>query len=341
MVAIETHRMKLSVTLFAMLAGGVLLIAACTGNDSQDSAPVETPALTAEDQAYLDEVAQAFTRSDANFDKFGDLLSESFASPEAILSALVEAGAGTSFDPVLEALTEIEPTERFVEDHRTFVEGVEKMVEADQAIGAAAADDDIVAFELGNVNLSVVQSAMRLELSFEACNTMPQTQQLCTPPGELPGGDYGAALNGVMQGLAAGLLPRVGVLQESPQGVFLALTYLLRYTPEELVELYGAVEPDAMAVLADSASAVDDLEPPDDLAADHVRLQAWFAETSDTLTALFLATGQDDGDERARLQGQFRLALCSAADDFSPEAIALVGVVFIPPPEGPGSEFCP
>jgi hypothetical protein len=332
--------MKLSATLFAMLAAGVLLIAACSGNDAQDSAPDEASELTLDDRAYLGKVEQAFTRSDANFDKFGDLLAQSFASPEAILSALVEAGAGTSFDPVLEALTEIEPTERFIDDHRTFVEGVEKMVEADQAIGAAAADDDIVAFELGNVNLGLAQSAMRLELSFEACNAVPQPQQLCTPP-DLPGGEYGAALNNVMQGLAAGLLPRIEVLQESPQGAFLALTYLLRYTPEELVELYGAVEPDAMAVLADSASAVDDLEPPDELAADHERLEAWFDEASDALAALFLATGQDDGDERASLQGDLLFAFCGAADDFSPEAMALVGVFFGPPPETPEGAFCP
>ena len=233
--------MKLSPILFAMLVGGALTIGACTsGNDTDNPAPADATTLTAEDVSYLSDVEQAFTRSDANFDKFNDLLAQSFASPEAILSALVEAGAGTSFDPVLEALNEIEPTEKFVEDHRLLVEGVESMVEADQRIGAAAANDDIVGFELGNMNLGLRQAAMQLELSQAACLALPLNDR-CQPPVELPGGEYGAALNDAMRGLAADFSPRVGVLQESPQGPFSALTYLLLYSPEELVELYGAV----------------------------------------------------------------------------------------------------
>jgi len=333
--------MKLPAILFAMLAGGALVIGACSGNDAEESAPAGAPALTAEDVSYLSDVERAFTRSDANFDKFNDLLAQSFASPEAILSALVEAGAGTSFDPVLEALNEIEPTEKFVEDHRLLVEGVESMVEADQAIGAAAANDDIVGFELGNMNLGLRQAAMQLELSQEACLSLP-VNDLCQPPVELPGGEYGAALNEAMRGLAAELGPRVGVLQESPQGPFSALTYLLLYSPEELVALYGAVEPDTMAVLADSASAVDDLEPTDEFKTDHERLQAWFDETADVLEALFLATGEDDQSERDSLQAQFMSGICSAVDDFSFEASALVGVFFAPPAgEAPEDELCP
>jgi len=330
--------MKLPAILFAMLAGGVLVVAACGGDDSGESDSVEASELTLDDRAYLGEVEQAFQRSEANFEKFNALLAESFASPEVILSALVEAGAGTTFDPVLEALKEIEPTERFVEDHRIFVEGVEKMVEADQGIGAAAADDDIVGFQLGNLNLALVQGAMTLELSFEACTTLPSQGPLCVSPGELPGGEYGAALNDVMRGLAAEFSPRVGVLHESPQGVFSALTYLLLYSPVELVALYGAVDTDTMAVLADAASAVNDLQPPDAFKTDHERLQAWFNETSDALEALFLATGEDELDERQGLQAQSRSAFCSAADDFSPEASSLVGVFFGPLPGVPPEE---
>ncbi len=331
--------MKLPAILFAMLVGAALTIGACSGNDTDESAPAEAPALTGEDVSYLSDVEQAFTRSDANFDKFNDLLAQSFASPEAILSALVEAGAGTSFDPVLEALNEIEPTEKFVEDHRLLVEGVESMVEADQAIGAAAANDDIVGFVLGNMNLGLRQAAMQLKLSQEACLGLP-LNDLCQPPVELPGGEYGAALNHAMRGLAAEFSPRVGVLQESPQGPFSALTYLLLYSPEELVALYGAVDADTMAVLADSASAVDDLEPPDEFTTDHERLQVWFEQTSDALEALFLATGEDDRDEREGLLAQSRLAFCSAGDDFSPQASALVGVFFAPA-ETPEDVLCP
>ncbi len=320
--------MNLATTLSAMIAGGVLVIAACGGDDTEGSSSVEAPSVTLEDRAYLSELGPAFKRSDANFDKFNAALARSFSSPEAILSALVEAGAGTSFDPVLEALREIEPTERIAEDHRTLVEGVARMVEADQRIGDAAADGDIVAFELGNMNLGLVQGTMRLELSSEACNALPSEQLFCAPDSELPGGDYGAALNDVMRGLAAGLPPRMGVLGNSPQGSFAALTYVLLYSPEELVAVYSAVDADAKSSLADAASAVNDLKPPDDFMADHERLQAWFDEASDILEALFLTTGEDDGNQRDSLQAQFGSAHCSAAEDFSSETSALVGVFF-------------
>ena len=333
--------MKLPTTLFAMLAGAVLLIAACGGDDSGESSAVDAAALTLDDRAYLGQVEQAFRGSDANFEKFNAALARSFASPEAILSALVEAGAGTTFDPVLEALEEIEPTERFVEEHRIIVEGVASLVEADQGIGAAAADGDIAGFELGNMNLALAGGAMRLELSSEACNALPTQGDLCAPDFELPGGEYGAALNEVMRDLAVELLPRMGTLQDSPQGPFLALTYVLLYSPEELAAVYDAIDTEAQAALADAASAVNDLEPPDDLKPDHERLEAWFDETTDVLEALFLATGEDNRSERDRLQAQFRSGLCNAADDFSLEASALVGVFFVAPPgETPENDFC-
>ncbi len=334
--------MKLPVILFAMLAAAALIIAACGGDDADESAPAGASELTLEDRAYLDRLDPAFGRADVNFGRFNAALARSFASPEAILSALVEAGAGTTFDPVLEALKEIEPTERFVEDHRLIVEGVARMVEADQGIGAAAADGDIAGFQLGNMNLALAGGAMRLELSSEACNALPAQGALCAPDFELPGGEYGAALNEVMRGLAAEFMPRVGTLQDSPEGPFLALTYVLLYSPEELVAVYGAVEADTMAVLADAASAVNDLEPPDDLKTDHERLQAWFDETTDVLEALFLATGEDDQSERGSLQAQFMSGICDAVDDFSSEASALVGVFFLPAVgEAPEDELCP
>lgn len=332
--------MKLFVTLFAVLATVALLAAACGGDDANDSASAEASKLTLEDRAYLGKIEQAFRGSDTNFEKFNAALARAFSSPEAILSALVEAGAGTTFDPVLEALEEIEPTERFVEDHRIIVEGVARMVEADQGIGAAAADGDIAGFELGNMNLGLAGGAMRLELSSEACSGLPAQGDLCAPDFELPGGEYGAALNEVMRGLAAELLPRVGTLQDRPQGPFLALTYVLLYSPEELAAVYGAVDTEAQAVLAEAASAVNELEPPDDFKTDHERLQAWFDETSDALEALFLATGEDDRIERENLQAQFWSGLCSAADDFSLEASALVGVFFAPPGETAEDERC-
>lgn len=333
--------MKLYVALFALISVGVLLIAACSGSDSEEVGPTAAPELTQEDRAYRDQVRVAFRRSDPNFERFSALLSQSFSSPEAILSALVEAGAGTSFDPVLERLKELVPTERFAADHQIFVEGMANIVAADQGIGAAAANEDIVGFELGNIDLFLAQIAMRLELSDEACRFVSNLTEFCAPENELPGGEYGAGLHAVMRTFGAEFNPRVGALEEGPGGVFAVLTFVPRYTSEELAELYGAVEADTMAALADATSAVNDLEPPDDFKADHELLQAWLEETSGIFDALFQATGEDDRNERASLQEQGRIAFCNTADEFSLEARVLVDVVFRAFDAPPGEpEFC-
>jgi len=334
--------MRLSVVLLALVAVGGLLIAACGGDDTEEADPTAAPELTQEDRTYRDQVRVAFRGSDVNFQRFEALLAQSFSSPEAILSALVEAGAGTTFDPVLEGLEKLEPPERFAADHETFVDGVRAMVAVDQGIGAAAADEDIVGFELGNVDLFLAEIALRLELSDEACRFVSALREFCEPENELPGGEYGADLNAVMRTFAAEFSPRSGVLNEGPGGVFAVLTFVPRYTTEELAELYGAVEADTMAALADASSAVDDLEPPGEFKADHEILQSWLEETSGIFGALFQATGEDDRNERGSLQEQGRIAFCTAADDFSPEARPLVGLVFdIPPGGGPEDEFCP
>jgi hypothetical protein len=332
--------MRLSVALFALISVGVLLIAAC-GGDSEEADPTAAPELTQEDQTYLNQVRTAFRRSDSNFEKFRTALAQSFSSPEAILTALVDAGAGTTFDPVLEGLEELQPTERFAADHQILLRRAGELVATDQGIGEAAANEDIVAFELGNVELALLQGGMQLELSSEACDSLPDGPELCEPDRELPGGEYGAELNDVMRTLAVEFTPRVGVLNEGPQGPFLALTFVPLYTPEELMELYGAVEADVMASLANASSEVAALEPTDDLEADHKLLLAWLEETSGIFEALFQSAGEDDRNERGSLQEQGRIAYCNTADDFSPLARPLVDVVFDSPPGGGAeSEFC-
>ncbi len=86
--------MKLSATLFAMLAAGALVISACGGDDADESAPVEASELTLADRAYLGKVEHAFGRSDANFDEFNSVLAESFSSPGASVHSLVRCGEG-------------------------------------------------------------------------------------------------------------------------------------------------------------------------------------------------------------------------------------------------------
>ncbi len=140
-----------------------------TGNDggAQDTASDEP--LSDDESDFLRRVGIAFRQSEANFDKFSTILSQELESAEALLGALSDAGAGTTFDPVIEALEELEPPERFRADHEVALEAMRAVAAADRDIGQAAEDGDIVAFTLVNMHLGLLHSDLALDVSAEYC----------------------------------------------------------------------------------------------------------------------------------------------------------------------------
>ncbi len=196
----------------------VTLLAACGDSDNGDSSEASATQLpTGSDEPLSDDegdflrrVGIAFRQSQTNFDKFSRILSQEHASAEALLSALSEAGAGTSFDPVIEALDELQPPERFRADHEVALEAMRAAAAADRDIGQAAEDGDIVAFTLGNMQLGLLQGEFALNVSPEYCEAPDNAPRSCQR--DAGGGEYGLELRSIMSRFQAEFSPRVGAL---------------------------------------------------------------------------------------------------------------------------------
>ncbi len=332
------------VRVFALSAALLVavLLAACGGSDNGDSSeasatqvPTGSDEPLSEDESdFLRRVGIAFRQSEANFDKFSTILSQEQESAEALLSALSEAGAGTSFDPVIEALEELEPPERFRADHEVALEDMRAVAAADRDIGQAAEDGDIVAFTVGNMNLGLLQGALALGVSPEYCEAFindPVNRPICER--DAGGGEYGLALRSIMSRFQVEFAPRVAALIGPDTGLFAAVTFAPVLTAEDYSRLDAAVGADIEDVLERTRRDVQALDAPAEFQADHDRLLQFLDETLGVVQAVLQAGEQEDSIQRMEVLERGRVVFCSAADDFSPEFESIVDVHFdVPDP---------
>ena len=335
-------RVKVFAVSAALLAA--VLLAACggsgdsgpsedTGNDGGAQDTASDQPLSDDESDFLRRVGIAFRQSQANFDAFGRILSQEQESAEALLSALSEAGAGTSFDPVIEALDELQPPERFRTDHEVALEAMLAVAAADRDIGQAAADGDIVAFTLGNMQLGLLQGELALDVSPEYCEALssdPVDMPLCER--EAGGGAYGLALHSIMSRFQAEFSPRVGALMGPDTGLFAAVTFAPVLTAEDYSRLDAAVGADIEDVLEQTRRDVQALDAPAEFRTDHDRLLQFLDETLGVVQAVLQAGVQQDSIQRTEELERGRVAFCSTAEDFSPEFQAIVDVFFDPDP---------
>ena len=335
-------RVKVFVVGAALIAAA--LLAACggsgdsgqpddTGNEGGAQDTASDGPLSDDESDFLRRVGTAFRQSEANFDRFSRILSQEQESAEALLSALSEAGAGTTFDPVIEALEELEPPERFRADHEVALEAMRAIGAADKEIGQAAKDEDIVAFTVGNMNLGLLQSELALDVSPEYCEAFindPVNRPICER--DAGGGEYGLALRSIMSRFQAEFSPRIGALMGPDTGLFAAVTFAPVLTAEDYSRLDAAVGADIEDVLERTRRDVQALDAPADFQADHDRLLQFLDGALEVVQAALEAGEQQDSLRRTEVLQRGRAAFCSTADDFSPEFQAIVDVFFDPDP---------
>ncbi len=336
-------RVKAFAVSAALLAA--VLLAACggsgdsgssedTGDDggTQDTGSDEP--LSDDESDFLRRVGVAFRQSQTNLDKFFRILSQEHESAEALLSALSEAGAGTTFDPVIEALEELEPPERFRADHKVTLEAMRAVAAVDRDIVQAAEDGDIVAFTLGDMQLGLLQGELALDVSPEYCEALsndPVDNQLCER--DAGGGEYGMELHSIMSRFQAEFPPRVDALVGPNPELFAAVTFAPILTADDYSRLDAFVGADIEDVLERTRRDVQALEAPAEFQADHDRLLQFLDETLGVVQAVLQAGEQEDSIQRMEELEWGRVAFCSAADDFSPEFESIVDVHFdVPDP---------
>ena len=312
--------------LFFVLA---LALAACGGSDpTATTLPTVTtgPAspsadLSVEEEEYLSAVKDAQLLSVKIFQDFGQIFSQTYPVRGVLLAALLDGGVGTPFIGNLAALEALDPPDRFEDDHRIWLEATRESLRLDTEAAQAVRDGDLVRFVYLNGDLGRTGVKARLALSPIFCRTTatdPQAAANCVPEGQVLTDEYLIGLNNLLRDF----MPEFA----SARGT---LGFRLSLTPEELGEVLASMG----AAVLDAGHAVQSdlgtMTPPDELLADHERVETHFDEVVAAMEEVIrLQEGGDVNEARLELQRvdqpycETRQSLVS--DDFK----AAVGVFF-------------
>ena len=291
-------------------------------------APASTPtadALTAEEERYLQSIRDAVELSDQIFMGFQEILRQSYPTREATLSALLEAGVGTPFKVQLEALEVIDPPDRFQDDHRIWVESTRDLTSLDFEAAQAVRDGDAVKFVLINGQMGGTSARSRLALSPVFCRnsaTNPQAASNCLPAELELEADYVTRLNQLLRGF----LPQFVSMSAS-------LSFPLSLTADELGQVIVSVASETEEIFQGTRSAVGGLTPPEEMVADHERLEAFFSRALAIFQQahLLVETGEPESAQIEFLG--LSTAFCGARQGFaSAEFKKAVAIVFQGPP---------
>jgi hypothetical protein len=259
----------------------VLALAACSGPDAT-ATPVPTAAPsprtdvpsqqsgflpTAEESLYLSAVVGAEQSSIAIFQAFGNIISQTYPLRETLIAALLEAGVGTPFIRKTEVLAELDPPERFREDHRIWLEASREMLRIDTEAAKVVEAGDLVRFSVLNGQLNGVNVAARIAVSPVFCRGVGQTEEqsvICTPDDFALDG-YQTTINDLIRRF----MPEFATLQGN-------LGFRLSLTAEELNQVLSQTATNSLDAMQGFATELETVTPPDELAADHERLRAIF-----------------------------------------------------------------
>ncbi|PKB79459.1 MAG: hypothetical protein BZY88_13255 [SAR202 cluster bacterium Io17-Chloro-G9] len=291
-------------------AVGLATIAVACGSSDDDAEP------TAEEKAYLESVSQAFDLFAANIEEFNKIFGQAWPLPSLLFMALEEAGAGKALDSTLVELEKMDPPKRFAADHALLVAGVREAIIADQQVGQAVVDVDLLGFSLANISLGQKQVKMRLSLSKPVCNAAEPTEgdkhdSICERP-QPDDGKYGKELFALMSELQIEVTPRASV--EIPPFVF------------DLAEdLLAAISTELVRALEEAVAAAGAMDPPERFEGDHQRVVEYLEEQ---LQAANSATVEDLTERPPEGPPPGIVTYCEAKEAFTKEYARLVTVHF-------------
>jgi len=235
----------------------------------------ETSDLTAEESAYLREVLRAERSSEAIFEGFRTVFAQSYPVREALISALLQAGVGTPFVEKTAILEALDPPERFRDDHQIWLESARELLRIDTEATAAAQAGDLVRFSVLNGQLGGVATAAKIALSPSYCLGISSTEigkAICTSDDTNLGGGYQTVLNSMIRGF----MPEFVNLQGN-------IGFRLSLTPEELNQLLSETGAASRKTIQGFASELEEIVPPEELSADHERLQTFLGRAVEIL----------------------------------------------------------
>ena len=231
---------------------------------------------TDEDLVYFTEVQRAYDLfGSANAGAAQESL-EGGDTRDAFFQGLLNAGVGTAFVPVLDALRALQPTAHYAEDHAAVVASVEQLVAIDAEIREAVLADDLLAFLLGNAQLARVGEEAALRQQPNLCRTLSRGGANCSSYEVNYDNAYAVALRNISAALQ-------GAVEASGQAVggpaeedFLHS----QLAPEEWATLIATLFGNVAVAEQDAIPALEALEPPEEFAADQARFVAAIRATN-------------------------------------------------------------
>ena len=323
----DMSRIRLSL---GLLLAALPVLWAC----SSDAGPQPTPTPDAE-AAYVAGLTEVVEQERQARQRFEDLMGPIFPrfapdemQAQVLFNALQQARILGTTAEMLKMFELLTPPRGFAEDHDIYLKFFKDQVATAQAIDEAIKARDLPHVHLKTAELEVASQLARATVSPEFCRyvtpgppghgalgSRPPPQGICGDE-QVPGGEYGAAINKLLKRFQAQFAPRASF----PPGM----------TPDELMEGLTYVQPAIIETFGETLAELDAIEPPTEYEAGHQVLHDYFDELLSTARAIDRAVAARDYDQVMR---EFDRSgeVTSTADDRLPQNYRpLVEVIFAP-----------
>lgn len=280
--------------------------------------------VTAEERAYLAATRTTDQAAASDFACFSGALSRTYGSTGDVLQALYDCGAGTALPKVEVAAMELQPPERFVDEHAWWLSVLAERSRLDRLIGDAAVEGDITKFLANNQRLNLAFLPVP-ELDPAFLRGYPGPGAALDPSEPLASTGYGRALfRALMDYQAAN--PLIGAIS----------TLDISFVPRvEALPAVSDLAPELTALNTELRAALTALEPPSELAADHAVITGFFDSYSQDLDDFIKAAETGDLEATFAIQNAADAVYCDASAELS-EAILPVAEIFF----GPDAPVC-
>jgi len=330
-------RVRKSVWLPGLFVAIILGLVACGSDATATPQPIPTATVspTAEPVSqqdspraaelkpeYLAEVRRAEFSTAAIFQGFRTVFAQSYPVREALITALLQAGVGTPFIEKTAILEELDPPERFRGDHQIWLEAARELLRVDTEAAEAIDAGDLVRFSVLNGKLAGVDVAARIALSTAFClnaGFVEEQTVLCTPVDSELEGEYQIAINDLIRGF----MPEFATSRGN-------IGFRLSLTPEELNQVLSETGANARDAFQGFATALDTVTAPEEMKADHERLQTFFDRAIDIVSEVYRLGQENDLDGARGELLKLEPAFCDARGNFESEDFKdAVAIMFV------------
>ena len=260
---------------------GLGLVAACGDGDQEtgQAAASETPreaasaALTEGERVFLADVRAIDARIDTQFKELVAILSRSWPVPSVFCAAFSAGNLTDVLATGLADLRDLTAPDRFEDDQQIIVTILAGAVAHSEALDQAVDEENFVGLIVSASELQVARGRLVNTVSPTFCaNALVLESDAagglgCPETEGLSGGEYGIAVYGLMRTYASEFGPRAG-------------SFPISVSDEELALALLAQQPEIIAVLETTRTALAGLEVPAEFEDDHARLLTYFDQTT-------------------------------------------------------------